>query len=48
MTAASEKAYPVDLSHFNIMGSAVGAYGVAATSEEAIFTNVNLETTVCN
>jgi hypothetical protein len=30
------------------MGSAVGAYGVAATSEEAIFTNVNLETTVGN
>ncbi len=48
MTAASEKEYPVDLSHFSIMGSAVGAYGVAATSEEAIFTNVKLETTVGN
>jgi hypothetical protein len=46
MTAASEKDYPIDLSHFSIMGSACGAYGVPADSEHAVFTNVNLETTI--
>lgn len=46
MTAASEKDYPVDLSHFSIMGTAVGAQGVPADSEHAVFTNVNLETTI--
>ena len=34
-TSASEKDYPVDFSHFNIMGTAVGAHGVAADSEHA-------------
>ncbi len=48
MTAASEKDYPIDLSHFNIMGSAVGAHGVPADSEHAVFTNVDLETTIGN
>ena len=28
ITAASYKVYPVDLSHFNIMGTAVGAVGI--------------------
>jgi hypothetical protein len=46
MTAASEKEYPVDLSHFNVMGSAVGAYGVPADSEHAVFPAVDLETTI--
>lgn len=46
MTAASEKEYPVDFSHFNIMGSAVGAHGVVADSEHAMFTSVDLETTI--
>jgi len=46
MTAASEKEYPVDFSHFNIMGTAVGARGVAADSEHAVFTAVNIETTI--
>ena len=46
MTAASEKSYPIDFSHFNIMGSAVGAYGVEADSEHAVFTKVDLETTI--
>jgi hypothetical protein len=46
ITAASEKDYPIDFSHFNIMGSAVGAYGVPADSEHAVFTAVNLETQV--
>ena len=46
MTAASEKEYPVDFSHFNIMGTAVGAQGVKADSEHAVFTAVDLETTI--
>lgn len=40
-TFASEKDYPVDLSHFNIMGTAVGAYGIEADSDKAIFHNVD-------
>lgn len=44
ITTASEKRYPVDLSHFNIMGSCVGAHGIAADSDKAVFPNVNLET----
>jgi len=43
-TTASQKAYPVDLSHFNIMGTAVGAVGIEEDSDKAIFSNVNLET----
>ena len=43
ITTASEKAYPVDYSHFNIMGTAVGAHGIEEDSDKAIFPNVNLE-----
>lgn len=43
ITTAGEKAYPVDYSHFNIMGTAVGAHGIEADSDKAIFPNVNLE-----
>ncbi|MGQ9617562.1 MAG: FMN-binding glutamate synthase family protein [Candidatus Aminicenantia bacterium] len=43
ITAAGEKDYPIDLSHFTIMGSAVGAYGIEPDSDKAIFPNVNLE-----
>jgi glutamate synthase domain-containing protein 2 len=43
ITTAAEKVYPVDYSHFNIMGTAVGAHGVAADSDKAIFPAVNLE-----
>lgn len=46
ITTASEKDYPVDYSHFSIMGSAVGAEGVEADSDQAIFPKVNLETKV--
>jgi glutamate synthase domain-containing protein 2 len=45
-TFASEKDYPVDFSHFNIMGTAVGAHGIAEDSNEAIFPNVNVESKV--
>ncbi|MBE0480379.1 MAG: FMN-binding glutamate synthase family protein [Dehalococcoidia bacterium] len=44
ITTGSQKAYPVDLSHFNIMGTCVGAVGIEADSDRAIFPNVNLET----
>jgi glutamate synthase domain-containing protein 2 len=43
LTAASEKNYPVDYSHFNIMGTAVGAVGIEADPDKAIFPNVNVE-----
>ncbi len=43
ITTAAEKSYPVDYSHFNIMGTAVGAHGIAADSDKAIFPAVNLE-----
>jgi glutamate synthase domain-containing protein 2 len=46
ITAASEKEYPVDLSHFSIMGTAVGAYGVEADSDKATFEKVTVETKV--
>ncbi len=46
ITTAGEKAYPVDYSHFNIMGTAVGAHGIDADSDKAIFPNVNLEVRV--
>ena len=44
ITTASQKAYPVDLSHFNIMGTVAGAVGIEADSDKAIFPNVSLET----
>ncbi|MCL6634783.1 MAG: FMN-binding glutamate synthase family protein [Peptococcaceae bacterium] len=46
ITAASQKDYPVDYSHFNIMGTAVGAYGIEADPDRAIFPAVSLETEV--
>jgi hypothetical protein len=46
ITTGSEKNYPLNLSHFNIMGTAVGASGIEADSDKAIFPNVNLETRI--
>jgi glutamate synthase domain-containing protein 2 len=43
ITTAAEKTYPVDYSHFNIMGTCVGAKGIEADSDKAIFPAVNLE-----
>ena len=43
ITTAAEKAYPVDYSHFNIMGTAVGAHGIEADSDKAIFPAVDLQ-----
>ncbi len=46
ITAASEKEYPVDLSDFTIMGTAMGAYGVEADSDKATFPKVTIETAI--
>ncbi len=46
ITTAAEKDYPVDYSHFNIMGTAVGAYGIKADSDDAIFPAVDLEVVI--
>ncbi len=43
ITAAGEKKFPVDYSDFNIMGTCVGAHGIAEDSDQAIFPNVDLE-----
>ncbi len=43
ITTAAEKSFPVDYSHFNIMGGVVGAQGIEADSDKAIFPAVNLE-----
>jgi glutamate synthase domain-containing protein 2 len=46
ITTAGEKTYPVDYSHFNVMGTAVGAHGIEADSDKAIFPSVNLEVVI--
>jgi len=46
ITTAAEKRYPVDYSHFNIMGTAVGAHGIEADSDKAIFPAVKLEVVI--
>ncbi len=43
ITTAAEKSYPVDYSHFNIMGTTFGAHGIEADSDKAIFPAVDLE-----
>lgn len=43
ITSAGEKQYPVDYSDFNIMSGVVGAQGIEADSDKAIFPAVNLE-----
>jgi len=43
ITTGAEKDYPVDLSHFTILGTVVGAKGIEESSDKAIFTNVDLE-----
>ncbi|NTV80968.1 MAG: FMN-binding glutamate synthase family protein, partial [Candidatus Aminicenantes bacterium] len=44
ITAGCEKDYPIDLSHFSIMGTAKGAHGVPADSDKATFEKVTIET----
>ena len=43
ITTASAKNYPVDLSHFTILGRATGAWGIEPDSDLALFPKVNLE-----
>ncbi|MHA2363489.1 MAG: FMN-binding glutamate synthase family protein [Candidatus Hodarchaeales archaeon] len=43
ITSASEKKYPVDFSHFTILGSCRGAHGIESDSNKALFTNVSME-----
>ena len=44
VTAGATKDYPVDYSHLNIQGTCVGAVGIEADSDKAIFPAVNVET----
>ena len=42
VTAGADKDYPCDFSHFNIHGTAVGAVGMEADSDKAIFPAVDV------
>ena len=42
ITTAAEKSFPVDYSHFSIMGGVIGAQGIEADSDKAIFPKVDL------
>lgn len=44
--SGAEKDYPVDFSHFNIQGTCVGAVGIEADSDKAIFPAVDVSTEV--
>src|SRR5512135_2654665 len=46
ITTASEKDYPVDLSHFTILGRAVGAWGMDEDSDKALFPDVDISTAI--
>lgn len=46
VVAGSEKDYPVDFSHFNIQGSCVGAKGIEADPDKAVFAAVDLSTEI--
>lgn len=48
ITAASQKDYPLDFSHFNILGTAVGAEGINADSDAATFNKVDVSTYLGN
>jgi len=43
ITTAAEKRFPVDYSHFTILGTVVGAQGIEPDSNKALFPAVNLE-----
>ncbi|MEW6585633.1 MAG: FMN-binding glutamate synthase family protein [Nitrospirota bacterium] len=43
VTAGAVKEYPVDYSHLNIQGTCIGAIGMDADSDKALFTNVSTE-----
>src|SRR5210317_598165 len=39
ITTASEKTYPYDYAHVNIIGGVIGAKGIEADSDKAVFPN---------
>jgi glutamate synthase domain-containing protein 2 len=44
--AGAEKDYPIDFSHFNIQGTCVGAVGIPADSDKAVFPAVDISTEI--
>ncbi|MFQ6121928.1 MAG: FMN-binding glutamate synthase family protein [Dehalococcoidales bacterium] len=44
--AGAEKDYPVDFSHFSIQGTCVGAKGIEADPDKAVFSAVDLSTEI--
>jgi glutamate synthase domain-containing protein 2 len=46
IVAGAEKDYPVDFSHFNIQGTCVGAEGIEADPDKALFGNVDVSTEI--
>jgi glutamate synthase domain-containing protein 2 len=46
VTAGAEKDYPLDYSHFNIQGTCVGAEGIEADPDKALFQKVDISTEV--
>lgn len=48
VTAGATKEYPVDYSHLNIQGTCVGAIGMEADSDKALFTSVSTGVTLGN
>ncbi len=48
ITAGAVKKYPVDYSHINIQGTCVGAHGIEADSDKAIFPAVSTEVRLGN
>ena len=46
ITAGSEKDYPNDFSYFNIAGTCVGAVGIEADSDKAVFSAVDISTEI--
>lgn len=44
--AGAEKDYPIDFSHFNIQGTCVGAIGIEADPDKAVFSAVDISTEV--
>ncbi len=48
VTAGATKTYPVDYSHLNIQGTCIGAVGVEADPDKAVFPAVSTETILGN
>ena len=46
VTAGATKDYPVDYSHLNVMGTCVGAQGIDADSDHAVFPAVKIATEI--